>query len=598
MSTKLPKRQELPVEETWDLNLLFQSQEEYTKELELLKENISDFSQYKGKLEDLDILIKAITDYEAIAKQVSPLGSYSFLGYEVDKYNEQYEENMIRFSRFGDWMSEQLSFFISEVSGLPEELLNQVKEHQDGAQYKYFIDEILYTKETFLDPIVEETLSALGSSINNEGDLYSALKFQDMIFDDFEAVGETYSNSFPAFEGDYEGHPDPEVRRAAWNSFHQGLAKYQHTAATNYISKVQTEKKMATLRGFDSVIEYLLHNQKVTVESYNTVIDTLTTHFAPVMRRYATMMAEEHGLDDLSLADIKTPFVRGGAAKISIPESRAMIEDALAVLGDEYMEIVRRAFDERWIDYPMNETKSTGGFCSTVYQGPAYILLNWTSTLSEVLVLAHELGHAGHFNLSYKNHLAITPEPSLFFIEAPSTANEVITCQYLLQRDIADDAKRSLIGEFISRTYFHNMVTHLLEADFQRKVYQAIDADQVLNARVLNGFFRETLENFWGEALVINEGAELTWMRQPHYFMGLYPYTYSAGLSIGTQIGQRIAKGEEAAIESWLQVLKSSGIVGPLELAQMADVDMTGDKALLTAVDYVSNLLDQLEALK
>ena len=170
-------------------------------------------------------------------------------------------------------------------------------------------------------------------------------------------------------------------------------------------------------------------------------------------------------------------------------------------------------------------------------------------------------------------------------------------CQYLLAQDIDDQAKRSLITEFISRTYFHNMVTHLLEADFQRKVYQAVDREDVLNAAVLNQFFKETLENFWQGAVEINPGAELTWMRQPHYHMGLYPYTYSAGLTIGTQMGQRIAKGETEAIKQWLDVLKAGGTLSPLELAQAADVDMSTPEALHQAIAYVDSLLDQVESL-
>lgn len=599
MSQKLPKRENLVIEETWDLNLLFKNQADFQEAVKQLRADITAFhNDYKDQLNKADTVIASLKDLESIQRKLSPIVAYAYLGYEVDKFNEQYEENVIRLSQMGDWINEQLSFYHSQFSQLPDNLLEQIKAHEDGKEFQYFIDEVKYLKPTMLSPEVEQVLSSLGSSLNNQDDLYGALKFQDLTFDDFQAHSENYVNSFSGFEGDYEGHTDIEVRRNAWKSFHNGLGRYQNTAASNYINKVQTEKKMATLRGFDSVIDYLLFHQKVSRQGYNTIIDTLTEHFAPVMQRYARLMADEHGIDDLSLADIKMPFVKGESAKISIPESRKMIEDALGVLGEEYLAIVKRAFDERWIDYPMNETKSTGGFCSTVYQGPAYILLNWTGLLSEVLVLAHELGHAGHFNLAYKNQLAISPEPSLYFIEAPSTANEVIMCQYLLRQDIDDAAKRSLIAEFISRTYFHNMVTHLLEADFQRKVYEAVDREDILNARVLNDFFKETLENFWQDALVISEGAELTWMRQPHYFMGLYPYTYSAGLTVGTQIGQRIAKGDQEAIEAWLQVLRTGGTKGPLELAAMAGVNMEDNQAILNAVDYVSGLLDQIEELK
>ena len=596
--TQLPTRDQVPTQETWDLSLLFSDQAEFEAAVESLKQKVEQFHrQYKGHLTDVELIIQSLNEYEEIEWLINHIRMYASLGYEVDKTNSQYEENAVRLGFLLGKLSQGLSFYHSELSAISTELLEQVKSTPEGALYQYFIDEIIRYKDIRLDPAVEDALSYLSGNLYHSYALYGATKFQDMTFDDFEVDGKVYMNSFNAFEGDYEGHPDFKIRHASWDAFHQSLARYQHTLASNYINRVQTEKKMATLRGFDSVIDYLLFDQKVTRDSYNQIIDTLTKDFAPVMQRYATLLAKEHGLEKVSLADIKMPFTKGESNHITIEQSEQMLLDAFQVMGDEYLAIFRQAFAERWIDYPMNQTKSTGGFCSTSYQGPSYILLNWTGLLSEVLVLAHELGHAGHFVLQYRDQLAITPEPSMYFVEAPSTCNEVIMCQYLLAQDIDDRAKRSLITEFISRTYFHNMVTHLLEADFQRKVYQAVDREDVLNAAVLNQFFKETLENFWQGAVEINPGAELTWMRQPHYHMGLYPYTYSAGLTIGTQMGQRIAKGETEAIKQWLDVLKAGGTLSPLELAQAADVDMSTPEALHQTIAYVDSLLDQVESL-
>ena len=170
-------------------------------------------------------------------------------------------------------------------------------------------------------------------------------------------------------------------------------------------------------------------------------------------------------------------------------------------------------------------------------------------------------------------------------------------CQYLLSQPLEAAQKRTLITEFIARTYFHNMVTHLLEAHFQRKVLEAVDRDEFLNTDSLNQFFLETLKEFWGDALEINPGAELTWMRQPHYFMALYPYTYSAGLTIGTAVGQKIAAGDQTTIDKWLEVLKAGGTMGPLALAEHAGVSMADAGALRSAIGYVDHLLDQIEAL-
>lgn len=166
-----------------------------------------------------------------------------------------------------------------------------------------------------------------------------------------------------------------------------------------------------------------------------------------------------------------------------------------------------------------------------------------------------------------------------------------------IKAGLSKGEKQNLIAEFISRTYFHNMVTHLLEADFQRKVYQAVDNNDLLNSEILNQFFYETLSGFWGDAVEINPGAELTWMRQPHYFMGLYPYTYSAGLTIGTQVGQEIAQGNQTVISQWLEVLKMGGTQDPVTLAKMVGVNMTNSDALKEAIAFVDKLLDQIESI-
>lgn len=594
--SKLPLRSELNIEETWDLSHLFESQEKYEKECTLLKEDIIKFNEeFNTKLDSKENLIKALEALENLQLRLSYISGYATLAYEVDKTVEINEKNVIELESFLECADSKLTFIKSEIALLDKELIEEVK--QIRKEYRYFIEDIERNKKILLSKEVEEVLSSLSASIYNQYSLYGATKFQDLKFDDFIVDGQIYANSYAMFEGEYECHKDYNIRRKSWESFHRGLEKYQYTAANNYINYVMTDKKMATLRGFSSVIDYLLFSQNITREAYNRQIDTIMKEFSKVMRRYAKMLAKEKGLEKVSLADIKMPFTASKMANISIEQVKEILLDTFKVFGKEYTDIIHKSFDDRWIDFPMNETKSTGGFCSTYHKGPAYILLNWTGLLSEALVLAHELGHATHFTLIGKNQSILTPEPSLYFVEAPSTANEVIMCEYLLNKDINKEDKRQLITEFISRTYFHNMVTHLLEADFQRRVYEALDNNESLSLNILNNFFITTLKEFWGDSVEINEGAQLTWMRQPHYFMGLYSYTYSAGLTIGTAIGQRIAKADKKAVDAWLDVLKAGGTKSALELASMADVSMYDDKALLFAISYVDSLLDKVEEL-
>lgn len=266
-------------------------------------------------------------------------------------------------------------------------------------------------------------------------------------------------------------------------------------------------------------------------------------------------------------------------------------------MGENYQKMLDRAFDERWIDFAQNHGKSTGAFCSSPYGYHPFILISWTSRMNEVFVLAHELGHAGHFYLANAEQNVFNARPSLYFIEAPSTMNEMLMANYLLENSNDARFKRWVISTIVARTYYHNFVTHLLEAAYQRKVYEIIDEGGSVNASILNKLKRSVLQDFWGDDVEIIEGAELTWMRQPHYYMGLYPYTYSAGLTIATQVSQRILREGNRAVEDWVNVLKAGGTKTPIELAQMAGVDITTDKPLRDTIAFIGSLIDQLEQL-
>ena len=400
--------------------------------------------------------------------------------------------------------------------------------------------------------------------------------------------------TFVNFEGEWEYVADTKLRRAAFETFSKKLAEYQNTIAGAYQTQVQKEKTIADLRGYDSVIDYLLFPQKVDRSLYDRQIDLIMEHLAPHMRKYAKLLQRVHGLEEMTFADLKIDLDPKFEPEITIEESRPYIVDALSILGDDYLEAINRAFDERWIDFVQNKGKSTGAFCSSPYGVHPYVLVSWTDKMTEVFTLAHELGHAGHFYLAQKNQNVFDTRPSTYFVEAPSTMNELFVANYLMKNTEDKRMKRWVLSSIVSKTYYHNFVTHLLEAHYQREVYRIIDAGGSVQAPKLNELKRQTLEMFWGDAVTINQGAELTWMRQPHYYMGLYPYTYSAGLTVATEVMKRIENEGQVAIDDWKEVLKAGGTRTPVELAQMAGVDITTDKPLLDTIAYIGEMIDEM----
>jgi oligoendopeptidase F len=209
-------------------------------------------------------------------------------------------------------------------------------------------------------------------------------------------------------------------------------------------------------------------------------------------------------------------------------------------------------------------------------------------------VLAHELGHAGHFYLANKNQRIMNTRPSTYFIEAPSTLNEMLLGRHLLKNTQDKQMRRWVILQLLG-TYYHNFVTHLLEGEFQRRVYEAAEKGLPITAKMLCDLKGNVLSSFWGDAVTIDEGVSLTWMRQPHYYMGLYPYTYSAGLTASTLVSQLIDEEGKPAVDRWIEVLKAGGTKKPVDLLKDAGVDMTNPEAIKKAVAYVGTLVDELE---
>lgn len=593
MVQKSPNRDEVKVEDTWNLADLFETEEDFTNSLEEIEQNVQEFAKkYKGKVNNPSIIVEALTDYSAIYEKVVPAGTYASLSLSTDQTNTTAQMRANTYSSLLAKISSELSFLTSELVELPDEIILEASKLAPA--FQLYLDKILKKKKYQLHPQVEKTLAAYSASFNAPYKLYNTTKMQDISFIDFEVDGKSYPLSYVSFENDWEAESDSAIRRAAFQSFSAKLQEYQHTTAITYDMHVQMEKTTADIRGYDSVFDYLLFDQEVDRTLYNRQIDLIMNELAPHMRKYAKLLQQVHGLEKMTFADLKVSLDPTYEPTISIEESKKYIDGALAIMGEEYLEMVDCAYKERWIDFAQNNGKSTGAFCASPYGNHPYILISWSSRMNEVFVLAHELGHAGHFYHANKEQTIFNARPSLYFIEAPSTMNEMLVANHLLANSDDPKFKRWVISSIIARTYYHNFVTHLLEAAYQRKVYERVDQGLNINAQILNEYKRSVLEEFWGDAVEISEGAELTWMRQPHYYMGLYPYTYSAGLTISTQVAKRILNEGQVAVDEWTNVLKAGGTKSPVELAKMAGVDITTEEPLRDTIAYIGSLIDEL----
>ncbi|KRM87346.1 Oligoendopeptidase F [Lacticaseibacillus thailandensis DSM 22698 = JCM 13996] len=400
-----------------------------------------------------------------------------------------------------------------------------------------------------------------------------------------------------SYEETYQKHPDPAVRRAAFRQFSATLARYQHTFATAYLGQVTREKAAATLRGYDSVIDFLLADQEVPRPLFDRQIDVLMNRLAPVMRRYVRHVAQVRGLDHLEYTDLQIDIDPDFAPQYTRADATTIVEQATAVLGPDYQQLMHQALTQRWVDCAPNVGKDSGAYTEMPYGVHPYIMMTWTDTLPALDTLIHELGHVGQMHYSADANPALTWVMPIYHCEAPSTFNELLLTRYLTQQATDNPRlQRFALSRLLSDTYFHNCVTHLLEAAFQREVYTLIDRGESFDAARLDKLKLQVLRQFWGDTVDLT-GAETTWMRQDHYYLGLYSYSYSASLTIATQVWQDLEHDQSSTVQRWRKFLALGDSADPVAAAAVAGVDVTTDAPLQHMVDFLDGTERRIEQL-
>lgn len=590
---ELKSRSDIPVELTWDLSLIYATEEEMNWDVEKAKALCSSIVQdYKGKLNTPQRIKACLDDLREMNRLVVLAGNYCELAVSVDYYDTRSQERSEAFSSLMAEMLSRISFIDNEIAEQEDAVIQEAIEI--SAENRHYLQNILRMKPHLLHPDTERALAALSQTIQAPYQIYNMAKLADMKFDPFTVNGKEYPLSYTLLEDNYVYEEDTGVRRSAFAAFSAKIREYENVTAAAYNTQVQTDKTIAALRGFDSVFDSLLFGQKVSQEMYHRQIDLITEKLAPHMRKYARLLKKIHRLDRMTFADLKIAVDTEYDPKVTIEESREYIEKGLSILGVDYVEMVREAYRDRWIDFAQNQGKSTGGFCASPYGKNSFILLSWNERMSNVFTLAHELGHAGHFKSCNSSQSIFDTDVSTYFVEAPSTMNELLMAHYLLKTNPEPRFRRWVLSCMISNTYYHNFVTHLMEAAYQREVYRIVDNGGSVNAQTLTRLMRETLQAFWGGDVEISDDAAHTWMRQPHYYMGLYSYTYSAGLTVATQVCRRIEKEGACAVEDWKKVLAAGSTLDPVGLAKLAGIDITTDAPLLDTIAYIGEIIDEI----
>lgn len=595
-------REQAPVEQTWNLADIYATPAAWEADLGRVEGDSATVAAYRGRLgEGAATLLACLRARDALIERLGRVASYARLSASADGLAPANQAMASRVAATMASVGAAQSFLDTELVGLPEGTIERYRANEPALrEYAGPLDTALRRRAHVLTPEAEEAVAALGEALEAPYTVYQRATAVDLACPPARGEGgEETPVSIAHYVFGLAQSPDRELRRGAYLSLAAGLGAHKATLATTLAAYVARNVAMARLRHYASATEMILDAQQAPEAVYTNVLDIVHDEIAPHVRRLLELRRRALGVEQLYRYDMEAPLDPGYDPTVTFEEAERLIREGLQDLGEEYGEMLTAAFRDRWIDRADNAGKASGAFCAPVYGVHPYVFTTWQDRMRSAFILAHELGHAGHMLRSARAQSASNAmadfEQIMFFVEAPSTANELLLGRRLL--DTTDDPRlrRWVILQLIG-TFTHNMVTHLLEAHFERRLYELAEAGQPLTTAAIMDAQGAVFERFFAGAVVVDDAARLYWLQQPHFYLGgLYPYTYSAGLSCAYGVVEAIRAEGRPAVDRWLGVLAMGTTRPAIELAREAGVDMTSPEPIRRAVAFFGTLVDELE---
>jgi oligoendopeptidase F len=602
------QRAQVPVDLTYNLDDIYPDLDAWEDDVRQVDTAIPGLAAFRGRLgAAATSLLDFLQARDAVLERLDKIVAFARLRVSADGADPQNQSLQARASALQARLVAALAFVAEELLALPDGRVASFLAKEPRLEpYRYQLEDALGRRGHVLPPDAERLLGQLGPVLEAPYTVWQRATVADLACEPVDdGSGDLTPMSIGRWQLGLLDHPNRAVRRRAYESLYAGLERYTNTLAATLGAHVQRNALLARARGFASAAEMILAARHVPLDAYRLLLDEVHDGMAPPMRRLVRLRQRVLGLDAVHLYDLKAPLDPTFDPPTTFADAERLITEGLAILGDEYTAILRSAFRDRWIDRADNVGKLGGAFAPVIYRPHPYVFLSWRDHLRNVFVLAHELGHAGHSALSQRAQVVsnarsaaqtIVAEYPAYFAEAPSTANELLLGQHLLATTTDARLRRFVIEQFLG-TFTHNLVTHVLEAHFEQRLYDLADAGRPITTQAVLDVQGEVFERFYGGEVVVDDHARRYWLEQPHFYLytGLFTSAYAAGLACAAEVAARIQVEGQPAVERWLNTLRLGASRSSLDLARHAGVDMTRPEPVRRAVAWFSSLVDELE---
>lgn len=595
---KLPTRSEVPLQDTWKLEDIFLNDQEWESEFQAVKELIPSMKDYQGKLEEsAEYLFQALQAQDHLLERIGKLYTYAHMRYDQDTTNSFYQGLDDRIKNLYSQAASTLAYIVPEILSIDEEKVKSFLEEKDELKlYKQSLDELNLQRPHVLSADQEALLAEASEVMSASSNTFGMLNNADL---QFPSIKDEKGNEVEVTHGRYIRFlesADQRVRKDAFKAVYDTYGKFRNTFASTLSGQIKKDNFNARIRKYSSARHSALAANNIPESVYENLVSTVNANLH-LLHRYVKLRKKVLKLDKLHIYDLYTPLVKDVKMEIPYDEAKEMILKGLSPLGEDYQNVLKEGFANRWVDIHENKGKRSGAYSSGAYGTNPYILMNWQDNVNNLFTLAHEFGHSVHSYYTRKEQPYAYGSYSIFVAEVASTCNEALLNDYLL-KTIDDEQKRLYLLNHFLEGFRGTVFRQTMFAEYEHLIHQKAQNNEALTAELLTKEYYELNKKYFGEEdIVIDEEIGLEWSRIPHFYYNYYVYQYATGYSAATALSKQILSEGEPAVARYLEFLKSGSSDYPIEVLKKAGVDMTSSKPIEDACKVFEEKLNEMEAL-
>lgn len=578
----------------WTIDEMYPDESSMEKDIQKVKDLIEEAKKYKGTLADSEEnLYKALNISEEASRILQNLYVYTHMKSHEDTRINKNQGNATKTDMLSTELSMATSYMVPEIIAMDNEKLENYLKSGKLSNYKKHVDEILRLKPHTLNEREEELLAAVSDLSGVPENIYDMLSFADLQFPEIEdekgeKVKVTHSN-FSLFLKS----KDQRVRRDAFEAMYSTYGQFKNTFASTLYGGIKSEIFYAKTRKYESALQGSLFQDDVSVEVYDNLIAAVHENLDS-LNKYMDLKKTFLGLDKINMYDLYVPLTENFDMEIPYEKAQEIILEALKPLGEEYLENVKKAFAEGWIDVYDNEGKQGGAYSWGSYDSKSYILLSYKDDLNSLFTLIHEMGHSMHSYYSKNNQPYLYSGYKIFVAEVASTLNELLLINYLLKNASSKEERVYLLNYYLEQ-FRTTVYRQTMFAEFEKICHEKVEGGEPLTAEEFTNIYYDLNKQYYGESCEVNEDIGLEWARIPHFYSNFYVYKYATGFSAASALSKQILEEGESAVARYKEFLKSGGSDFPLNQLRKAGVDMEKKESVDKALHVFKDLVDDLE---